>query len=207
MAWQHPQTKTEIKNFEGTTHELNMARFVYVLLQTQDMEEAKHISGLQEHALQRLIERWGEAGTVKDRHRSGRPTDYGPEVMSKAYDTLADYEEGFLTGWELLRMLTVQGAVRETADHDNFMRHFRDYVKSRGHILIVNSTKTIFFLTISDVVDRVKFANKLKLQMTDEQERMVIFVDETTLEKDPHPKGEVCKAASWCICMHACMAS
>jgi hypothetical protein len=178
---------------------------VYVLLQTRDVEQAKQLSGLGEHALQRLIERWGEAGTVQDRHRSGRPTAYGPEVMCKAYDTLVGYEEGFLTGGELLRMLTVQGAVRETVDKDNFMRHFRDYVKSRGHILIVNSTKTIFFLTINDVVDRVKFATSLLPEITDEQERMLIFVDETTLEKDPHPKGDMCKAASWCIFMQACM--
>jgi hypothetical protein len=207
MPGQHPHPKTHIENFEGSEHELKRAGFVYVLLQTRDVEQAKQLSGLGEHALQRLIERWGEAGTVKDRPRSGRPTAYGTEVMSKAYDTLVGYEEGFLTGGELLRMLTVQGAVRETVDPDNFMRHFREYVKSRGHILIVNSTKTIFFLTIHDVVDRVKFATRLLPQITEEKERMLIFVDETTLEKDPHPKGGMCKAASWCIGKHACMVS
>ncbi len=205
MAGQHPHPKTEVEDFEGSAHELKRARYVYVLLQTQDVEQAKQLSGLGEQSLKHLIERWGEAGTVKDRHRSGRPTAFGPEVMSKAYDTLVDYDEGFLTGGELLRKLTVQGVVRETVDQDNFMRHFREYVKSRGHILIVNSTKTLFFLTINDVVDRVKFATRLVPQITEEQERMCIFVDETTLEKDPHPKGEMCKAASWYIFRHACM--
>jgi transposase len=79
MSGQHLHPKTDIEDFKGSPHELKRARFVYVLLQTQDVEQARQLSGLGKHALKRLIERWGEAGTVKDRQHSGRPTDYGPD--------------------------------------------------------------------------------------------------------------------------------
>ena len=128
-------------------------------------------------------------GTLADAPRSGRPVVFTEEIMEKAYNILAENSEGFLSGRALLRKLKGQKAVQSSAGVDVFMDHLRQHVESKGQKLIVNSTKTIFFITIDDVVQRVKFSSNLLPKLEHMPLDMIIFSDETTLEESPHPKG------------------
>jgi hypothetical protein len=69
------------------------------------------------------------------------------------------------------------------------MEHLRLHVEAKGHKLIVNSTKTIFYITINDVVQRVQYAQHMMDILKTQPLDMIIFADETTLEESPHPKG------------------
>ena len=170
--------------------ERRRAVYVLVFMQTMSASAAEMASGLGrcEHA--RIVEMLRARGSLADAPRSGRPVELNEKVMEKAYDMLADNKEGFLTGHVLLEKLKRQGVVQRSADVDKFMHHLREHVESKGHKLIVNSTKTIFFITLKDVVKRVKFASSLLAELQQVPLDMLIFSDETTLEESPHPKGK-----------------
>lgn len=166
-------------------------RVVYLLsvLQTADDAHAREVSGLGPHARQRITHMLATRGSVHDAPRSGRPTIYTDKVMGKAVKVLVENDEGFLNGHELLLKLKDMGVLAVHADIDNFLNHLHNYVKSLGYKVTVNNTKTIFFLSAADIVKRVKFAAELLPELGPEALDMVIFIDETTLEESPHPKG------------------
>jgi hypothetical protein len=109
--------------------------------------------------------------------------------MDRAYNVLAENREGFINGHALMEKLKNQRVVHSSAEVDTFMHRLREHVESKGHKLIVNSTKTIFFITLKDVVQRVKFAASMLQELQQLPLAMLIFSDETTLEESPHPKG------------------
>ena len=172
-------------------NESERRRVVYVLvfMQTKSESAAKMASGLGKSAHARIVEMLRARGSLADAPRSGRAVEFTGAVMDKAYNMLAEDTEGFLTGHVLLEKLKRQGVIQSSADVDKFMYHLREYVESKGHKLIVNSTKTIFFITLKDVVKRVKFASSLLAELQQVPLAMLIFSDETTLEESPHPKG------------------
>jgi hypothetical protein len=111
--------------------------------------------------------------------------------MERAYEVLTNVNLGLVSGQELRGLLIAEGLLAPDADRHAFMEHLRQYIKSQGHRLITNSVKTTFFLTLTDVVDRLKYA-----RMWDERLKSpgalgsIIFVDEVTYEEHPHPKGK-----------------
>ena len=110
--------------------------------------------------------------------------------MEAAVEVLVDWEEGFPTGTLLVAKLVDMGVLQHVVDDGLLLQHLKRHVRKTGHILIVDSTKTVFFITAGDVVERVKFAHKMVVDLESQEEGMIIFVGETTLEESPHPKGE-----------------
>lgn len=177
--------------------ERRRAVYVLVFMQTKSATAAQKASGLGKSEHARIVEMLRARGSLADAPRSGRPVEFTEEVMDKAYNMLAENSEGSLSGQALLEKLKNQRVVNSFADVDGFMHHLREHVESKGHKLIVNSTKTIFFITLKDVVERVKFASSLLAELQHLPLDMLIFSDETTLEESPHPKGR-----SWLQTMH-----
>jgi transposase len=180
---------TEIQSFSGNTNERNRAVYLLVFLQTASDAMARKVSGLGQHAQSRLIQMLMERGSILDAPRSGRPREWTEDKLAKALDILKEEDRVFLTGRALLQIMVDKGYTEPSADVDHFMRRFREYVKSLGHKLTVNSTRTIFFLAVGDVIKRVKYASSMQVQLQHSPLEMVIFADETTLEESPHPKG------------------
>lgn len=201
----HRKLLTDIRHFSGSHTEHLRARYLLVYLQTHSRSQAAKWSGLHKRELYKIIELLADHGSLSDRPRSGRPLTYTSDKLDVAYWLLADAEEGFMTGQGLLDQLVEMGVFGPDADVDTFLRHLARHIKAKGHRLIVNSTKTIFFITAADIMQRVNYAanmlNTLKTQPLD----MVIFTDETTLEESPHPKGAVLHTMLPCIVQSNCM--
>lgn len=201
--------KFDIPNFKGNTQERRRAEHVVALLHGCTPEIRKqarrdtHTKPRQQASILRLFE---EQGSISDRPRSGRPPLYSDEVMEKAYMFLIQYDEGFLTGASLHQKLIDRGDLWPTADVETFLQKLKAYVKSKGHSLVINSTKTTFFLAIGDVVQRVQFASHMQQQLEAVSLDMMIYTDETTEEESPHPKGMTeCKDKKHCPeSMHVC---
>jgi hypothetical protein len=140
-----------------------------------------------------------EHGTILDAPRSGRPRLYTKALLGKAVEILVENKAELLTGHMLLELMVSMGLVRESVDVGTFMKKFRRFVTSIGLKLVVNNTNTIFLLTAQDIILRLKFAQHLKAELVHKPLEMVIFVDETTLEEAPHPKGK----PEWrCVCFY-----
>ena len=182
---------TTIKTFEGSETERRRAVFVLVFLQTRSKSKAEKASGLSVKALGRIITSLAEHGDIREGQRPGRPLTYTQEVMEAAYTALVEWEEGYPTGPDLMQKLVEKGILERTVDDGLLLQHLKRHVKSMGHILIVDSTKTVFFLTATDVVARVMFANMMITRLGGRAPDFIIFIDETTLEESPHPKGEL----------------
>ena len=181
-----------IKTFKGTEKERRRAIFVLIFLQTGSESKARRESGLSEKALGRIIASLAEHGDIREGQRPGRPLIYTKQVMEAAYTALVEWEEGYPTGPDLMQKLVDKGALDRCVNDDLLLYHLKRHVNKMGHILIVNSTKTVFFLTAPDVMGRVRFANMMIAKLHGQGPDCFVFVDETTYEESPHPKGEVC---------------
>jgi len=186
-----PSSARALGSFEGTDTEHKRAIFTLVFLRTGSESEAMKASGLGSKALGRIIHSLEDHGDLRERPRPGRPVTYNTEVMDTAYQLLVDWEEGYPTGPALMQKLVEEGFLEHTVDVDLLLAHLKHHVRGMGHVLIVDSTKTTFFLTATDVVSRVKFAHSMAEELRRHPADMVIYVDETTVEESPHPKGEV----------------
>ena len=190
-----PQTKPvelpTVKSFCGNAEELKRAKYVLNFLQTGSKPAAEKASGYSRNAHNRIIIGFIERGHAFDKERPGRPTVYADAIMERAYEKLTDIESGLLSGRELQTMLVSEGLLTPASSIKAFMLHLHQYIMSQGHRLITNSVKTTFFITLTDVVDRLKYARMMAERLKDIKALdPLIFVDEVTLEECPHPKGK-----------------
>ena len=149
------------------------------------------MSKLSHHAHERLISLLAKTGDIEDAPRPGRPLVYTEAVMAIAYDRLAGQEEARLTGADLMKDLKTAGQLHESAERKQFMAHLKAYVKSKGHVLLSNCTRTNFGLTAEDAKLRVAHARAMLRLLNDTDLSSFVFSDEVILESVPHPKGEL----------------
>lgn len=179
----------QIEGLDISTSQKKRATFLWVLLETGNVKQAAATSGLGEHAKRRIQTMLKERGSIECAPHPGHPLIYTDEVMEEAVQMLVDWENGFPTGQQLIKKMVSQGLVPLDSDVDRFLSHLHAYARHLGHMLVVNSTKSTFFLRIDDVVDRVKYAHAMKeVLQTQDALDMLIFVDETTEEESPHPQ-------------------
>jgi hypothetical protein len=178
-----------VSNFDGNKDELARAKYILAFLQTGSRTFAKKASGLSAKAHGRIVKMFIQRGNALDCERRGRPELYTEAIMEAAYEMLVANEEDLVTGRQLQRMLCDEGVLQPSSDVDIFMKHLRQYVEGQGHRLITNSTKTTFFLAISDVGARLKYCKQMLEALHSSPLSALIFSDETTLEESPHPKG------------------
>jgi hypothetical protein len=183
-------TLATVSNFDGSKDELARAKYILAFLQTGSRAYAAKASGLSVKAHGRIVKMFAQRGNAFDCKRPGRPVLYTEAIMEAAYEMLISQEEDLLTGKQLQRMLCDEGVLQSSSDVDIFMKHLRQYVESQGHRLITNSTKTTFFLAISDVAARLKYCKEMLEELNSRPLSGLIFSDETALEESPHPKGD-----------------
>lgn len=141
---------------------------------------------------------FAEATHHKDR------TKFTDDVMAAALQHLVDNAESALTTTDLVHDLERAGKLTAPTDNHNFLVRLRAYAAAQDLTLLVGDTSTIFRITEDSADDRHKVARELLgLASTDAQLQQFVFVDETTFEESPHPKGRsqsmVFKAFTWRI--------
>ena len=176
--------------FAGNSEELKRAKYILAFLQMGSASEARRASGLSRNAHDRIVKMFSQRGHAFDKERPGRPHVYTDAIMEAAYEKLTDSESGLLSGRQLKTLLVNEGVISEASSHAPFMKRLRAYIMGQGHRLITNSVKTTFFITLTDVVDRLKYCRKMSALLEDSGAlHGITFVDEVTLEESPHPKG------------------
>ena len=186
----NPQLHTvNIHNYTGTKAKLKRAQYLLAFLQTGDKDYSCRVSKLSRHAHERLISLLAESGDIEDAPRTGRPRAYTGAVMAIAYGLLAGQEEAKLTGADLIKELKGTGQLHESAERKQFMVHLKAYVKSKGHTLLTNCTRTKFGLTMEDAKLRAIHAQAMLLLLRNSPLCNFVFSDEVILEESPHPKG------------------
>jgi hypothetical protein len=110
--------------------------------------------------------------------------------LQRAVEILVECESTPLTLKELLHQLVREGEVSESTYTCNFSRRLREYVKKQGHFMSTSDTGSVFFLQVADRAKRVAFAKSVLSEVKDGVPATWVFVDETTFEEFPHPKGE-----------------
>jgi hypothetical protein len=185
-----------IESFEGNKDEHKRALYILAFLQTGQASFARKVSGLSRMAHQRIVSMIAARGHAFDVERPGRPVTYHPAILEAACNFLVTHQESFLNGSQLRQKLVQEGILHASSKRDIFMQHLRECVMSRGHRLITNSVKTTFFISRSDSAVRLEYAHAM-LEMLRNTKSIdnLIFIDETTLEESPHPKGEWIE---WC---------
>jgi hypothetical protein len=180
----------QIVQLDGSPAELKRAKYLLAFLLTKSEAQACKCSGLSRKAHARIVHMFIEKGNAADNCRSGRPTLYTADVMDAAYNVLTDPESGLLTGRKLKKRLVAEGILHADSDDHNFLIHLKEHIKSQGRRLITNSVQTTFYITKTDVADRLLYAQKMTDLLKQISLEDLVFVDEVTLEESPHPKGK-----------------
>jgi hypothetical protein len=170
------------------------AVYVAAFMETGSKKRAMHASGLGPHAHKRIIQQLRDRHTLEDAPRTGAPIMFTAAVMDACLQkllTLQDEASGLVTGSDLHMACIRDGTLWEGADYGQFLKQFHVYVKSLGHQLNMNSKACTFFLAKGDIPKRYTFGTTwVEVLSTLAALDHVIFIDETTIEESPHPKGE-----------------
>lgn len=162
---------------------------VLAVFKGASFKQAVKEAGGSRNTVARIIEVLEKQGNLHDAPRSGRPTVYTVEIMEAAVDVLLEHSERYLTTPMLVGLLKDKGLLEGRTDLHTFLQHLKAHVRSNGHRLITNSTKTTFFLAKQDISLRLSYARMMLEKVTPERLGMAIFTDETQLAEAAHPKG------------------
>jgi hypothetical protein len=187
------QALQPFKAFSGNARERKRAQYLLAFLQTGSQAKAERLSGSSCKMHERIIKLLIDTGDIYDRKSSPKPTKYTPQVMQRVYNVLTDKKAPRLTGRKLMKKSKEEGTLHQTAERKAFMKRLHATVRSKGHRLSTNSTENTFYITKKDEGDRMKYSHHLLnlLQQSPDVLSGLIFVDETTLEEAPHPKGKI----------------
>jgi hypothetical protein len=150
----------------------------------------------------RLAEHLRKYGTFAEAAHHKAPTKFTDEVMAAAQQLLLDSADRALTTPDLVRELEQNGWLTAPTDCHNFLVRFKEYLAAHDLTLQVGATSTIFRITEESALERYSVSAKLlQLAPTDAALQDFIFIDETSFEESPHPKGRcqirVCSAFAW----------
>jgi len=163
--------------------------WVYHFLKTGSEGQANKLAMTGRGYRARLVRHIEATGSLDDKPRSGRPPEYSVPAMEEALRLLKAHEDDLLTMKDLHRLLVSKGILKERSTTKTFSQHFKSCVASLGHRLTVNSTSTLPFLRATDKPERVKYCKAMLAVLKYRPLEDFWFVDETTVEESPHPKG------------------
>jgi len=190
MKKSKPLVHKSIEAFEGNANEEKRAVYILVFLQTSSLVKARKAAGLSRFSHSRIINMFRQRGHALDATRSGRPLVYTDSAMESAMTALVSHR-GVMNGPELHQQMIEKGTVHPSADRQRFLSRLRQHVRMKGHQLIANCTKTLFYLSDKDEMDRLAFAEEMRERLrTSTSLKNIWWIDETTIEEDPHPKGK-----------------
>jgi hypothetical protein len=130
-------------------------------------------------------------GTFAEVQHHRAPIKFTSEVMAAAQRKLLEMADTALTTGDLVLLLEQAGVLTAPTDHHNFLVHFKEHLAGQDLTLQVGATDTIFRITEESAAERYIMAGKLlELVPTDAALQNFIYVDETTFEESPHPKGK-----------------
>jgi hypothetical protein len=138
----------------------------------------------------RLAQHLRKYGTFAEAEHHKARTKFTDEVMAVAQKHLVDNADRALTTADLVRELEQGGHLTAPTDCHNFLVRFREYVADQDLTLQVGAASMIFRITEESAFERFSVSGKLlELVPTDAELQDFVFVDETTFEESPHPKG------------------
>lgn len=178
---------------EGTGDGLaKRAEYVIARLEGASDKKAYRRAGYRCSPLKRILSALRERHTIEHAPRSGRPSIFTESVMAAALDLLLEHEYDRMKGSGLCQLVVDEGWLKEPVDRQNFTAHFISYLKGLGYHPRTNAHNTIFFLKACDMPQRVDFCTSAQDELTHAAIVNFFWVDETTVEECPHPKGEPC---------------
>lgn len=168
-------------------------RLLYIInyLKTSDPHAAAKASGLVgQHARERLAKHLEMYGTLEEAPHPSPPTKFTDDVLAAATDYLVDNQDRPIGTTEVVRYLEGAQYLEPPTNNYNFRVHWRDWLAEQGLTLTVGTAPMIFRIEPENMQKRMQWAQQMSrelghgLQLAD-----IIFVDETTFEESPHPKG------------------
>jgi hypothetical protein len=140
-----------------------------------------------------LAEHLRKYGTFAEAEHHKVPIKFTDEVMAAAQQHLLNSADRALTTAALVHDLEQAGRLTAPTDCHNFLVRFKQYLAAQDLTLQVGATSTIFRITEESALERYSVSAKLlQLTPTDAALQDFIFIDETSFEESPHPKGR-CK--------------
>ena len=170
-------------------NEAKRAAYLIAISRGASKLQARVMAGLGPHAPQRIQRLYDQTGGLRDRPRSGRPSYYTPQLLQAAERVLHEDDSKLYTAATFTAMLIHRGILQEGANKRAFMRAWSRYLRKQGKQLTGSSTETSFLLTMDDAKERVKYAQDMLQLLKDGDVQRCIFLDESTLEENPHPKS------------------
>jgi hypothetical protein len=167
-----------------------LVKWLLIYLRSGVLDQANKDSGLGPTARATVIRRLEAHGTLDAMPPPGRPVKFTADVCAHAVELLAEHDGEFLTLRMLLSLLVEEDWVDSKAHVDTFSKHLRKYVRAQGMHINTTCTSTVFLLAQQGWQPRVKFCREALALLERTPLDQIIFVDETTVEECPHPKGK-----------------
>jgi hypothetical protein len=173
-----------------TKQEADCVTYTALVLKGTSLADAAVALGHSHNYSKRLAEHPEKYGTFAEAPHHKAPTKFTDAVLAAALQHLLDSAESAFTTSDLVCDLEQAGLLAPPTDNHNFLVRFREYAARQGLTLMVGDTSTIFRITEESALERYNVAQALlKLAPTDAELQQFVFVDETTFEESPHPKG------------------
>jgi hypothetical protein len=128
-----------------------------------------------------------------------RPSSYTPGVFTAIQAELAAHSGRMYTTTTLVNHQKKKRSLHQGTNTGYFLLVWPQHLHREGKKLTAASTRTPFYLAAKDQKDRVRCARAMLRCLRGGDINQCIFLDETTMEENPHPK-------SGNVCMHARMA-
>lgn len=176
---------------KATQREVKRATYLLAINRGATKRQACIQAGLEPHAATRIDQLLDETHSLRDRPRLGRPCLYTDKIMQDVEAVFAENPQMRTTSTTLVPFLVEHGILHQGANKAVFMHAWHQYRHRQHKRLTATSTSTRFFLKPQDKSDRVQYAKKMLELLNHRDAWWAIFMDETTLEENPHPKSGV----------------
>lgn len=166
--------------------------FTATYLETGSAAAAAKVSGLSSpHARHRIAQHIQEHGTLDEAPHHRSPTKFTSSVFQAATDYLLGLEAKPTCTPEVIAHLEREQLLQPPTNAHNFLAHWSAWLADQGLTLQHGSRAMIFDISETSEQRRLKWVKQVRAELgVDFQLSDIIFVDETTFEESPHPKGD-----------------
>ena len=169
-------------------------RLVFIaeyLLTGDDRAAAKKAELSSRHARVRIAEHIQKYGTLDEAPHARESTKFTPQVFQAALDYLLAKADAPPCTPEVIAHLEQQQLLQSPTDNHNFIIHWKAWLADQGLSLRVAARNKIFDISEENKQQRLTWVRQRRAELGAEYElEDIIFVDETTFEEGPHPKGD-----------------
>lgn len=152
--------------------------------------QACKVAGISQRTSYNIDARFSKSSDLRDQPRLPPARRYTDWLLDKATALLVRDSNTLHTTSTIIQQLRQQGLLKGRVKAQAFLEAWKRRQRLLGHPMSTTSTRTKPLISSRDAMERLAFAREmLRILKSDVGIKRCVFIDETTLERTPHPKA------------------